>query len=65
MSEVLPSMEELLDRAYQQGRADVIEEFADKLKEYIHQKTLSNKIPYWHVAIDDVAEQLKEQSNEV
>jgi len=43
---------------YQQGRADVIDEFVIKCKEW--NKTSSKRIPY--KAIEEISKQLKEQN---
>ena len=56
MSEVLPSMEELLDRAYKQGRADAINECIKKLAE--SEDTILSDVQYY------ILEQLKEKNNE-
>ena len=63
MNEVLPNMEELLDRAYQQGRADAIDELLSK----IHTTWLfrGNDAKAYREEIDYIAEQLKEQNNDV
>ena len=56
--------EKLHKIAYEKGRADAIDEFADELKKYVVNKRMQGIEPYWAVAVYEVSEQLKEQNNE-
>lgn len=60
--DTLELAEEHAKEIYKQVRADAIDEFADALKDYIYHKKVQGIEPYWSVAIREVAEQLKENS---
>lgn len=48
-----------------QIRADVIDEFASKLKDYVVTKRMQGIEPYWAVAVYEVSEQLKSKGNKL
>ena len=61
MSEVLPSMEELLDRAYQQGREELIKQFDESIYMIIHVREYGEHMPCCY-SLKDVAEQLMQDN---